>query len=368
MSYKIYYIHLFNDYSGSPRVLCDAINSSLGNKENSYILTSQHLGFLDGSHAKHIKLYYKRVNSKLLQLLFFFIAQLLLFMKLSLLLIKNKIKKQKSIVIVNTMLPFSAAIPAYFFADKLICYIHETKLKPRLFKSFLRFFIEHFASDVFFVSHFLQKEESFKKPNQYVIHNGLRSDFCAPKKLDLIMKHKKKQILFAGSLKGYKGINELVEISRRIPNNVVGALNCEKCELDEFISNQVDLPSNLNLVARPKNLQKLYEESFLVLNLSRPDAWVETFGLSLLEGMAFGCPVIAPPIGGPTEFVNSNNGVLIDSSDYTKITQFIKRINASIEEWLIMSKSATETSSNFTTKNFQDNFRKHLKYIMDDYK
>lgn len=366
MKHKVYYIHLLNDYSGSPRVLCDAINSGLAEKDDSYVLSSQHSGFLNDANAQHVKFNYKRVNSKYLQLLHFFIAQISLFYKLSALLIKNKSRDNRSLVIINTMLPFSAAIAARLFADKLVYYVHETKLEPLVFKRFLRFFIEKLASEVIFVSHFLQKEEPFERPRQHVIHNGLRSDFLIPKDLNLLSKHEKKQILFAGSLKSYKGIDELIEIARRVENNVIGALNCDQSELDDFSLSKGNLPDNLTLIARPENLQALYKESFLVLNLSRPDSWVETFGLSLLEGMAFGCPVVAPPVGGPTEFVNTTNGILTNGTNYDEIICFIEDISNSFEVWSSMSNSAIVTSLSFTTDKFQSNFKKYFKHIMGE--
>ena len=364
MKTNIFYVHLLNDYSGSPRVLCDAINSSTASKDNSFVLTSQHEGFLNSANANIISFHYRRADHKLVILFFFLIAQVQLFMKLSKLLLNKKRKENKNLVIVNTMLPFGAALAARLFSAELIYYVHETKIEPKLLKRFLRFFIEFFAHHVIFVSDYLKRKEKFQKPNQVVLHNGLRSDFTVSSLIDRELKYERKQIFFAGSLKTYKGIQELIKLAELLPNRFVAALNCEEHELDFFLKNN-EIPSNLVILRRPSNIQEIYEDSFVVLNLSIPDLWVETFGLSLLEGMAFGCVVVAPPLGGPTEFVNNTNGRLILSSESEKISNFIIQLNSSYELWSNMSVSAEKTANKFSTSEFQKNFKCLIESIQE---
>ena len=74
----------------------------------------------------------------------------------------------------------------------------------------------------------------------------------------------------------------------------------------------------------------------MVVNLSRTDEWIETFGLTILEAMTFGIPVIAPPIGGPTELIDDGyNGFLISSYNIDalekKITELSKNKSLCME-------------------------------------
>jgi L-malate glycosyltransferase len=58
----------------------------------------------------------------------------------------------------------------------------------------------------------------------------------------------------------------------------------------------------------------------LLLQLSHPETWVETFGLTILEAMAYGIPAIGPNIGGLTELiVNGVNGYTVNPHDLQDI-------------------------------------------------
>lgn len=368
MKTKIFYVHLFNDFSGSPRVLQDAIEASVLPKEDSYLLCSQHDGFLSDENINYMPYYYFRANNKLLVLFFFLLSQFHLFSILFFLLLKTKLQGNKSIVVVNTLMPFGAGIAGKLLANKVIYYVHETALRPKVLKSFLRSIVSFCASSVVFVSNYLESVERFPGKSYKVIHNGLRSDFKVPQQLDVNAKYEKKQIFFAGSLKTYKGINELVELAKAIANPIKAAINCSEKELQEFKAQIYNFPDNLELIARPNNIQELYNDSFLILNLSRPDEWVETFGLSLLEGMTFGCPAIAPKIGGQTEFVDESCGQLIDSRDLTSLCDFIDKLNKNKALWFGLARSAKLRSSQFSTASYQKSFKLYLQSEIESMK
>lgn len=356
----LYYIHLYNDFSGSPRVLKDAIESTKSTPENTYLFTSQHGGFLDKIKGIKVKVSYFRSNNKYMQLVLFFLTQLLLFIKLSGYLIRGNFNKRQATIVINTMLPFTAAIAGKLFGAKVVYYVHETHLKPELFKSLLRFFIENFSSHVIFVSDYLRVKEKFVKPSQFVIHNGLRSDFAVSSDVKKQLKYDGKILFFAGSLKWYKGIDQLLALATKMTDfKFIAALNCENYEFEKFLEG-ITCPPNVQFLVRPTNIQDFYEDSFMVLNLSLVNGWIETFGLSLIEGMAYGSPVIAPPIGGPVEFVNNDNGFLVDSREIDKIVNIIQSVNSSFELWERYSDNAKLTSKKFTNTSYKNKFSRFL--------
>ena len=80
-------------------------------------------------------------------------------------------------------------------------------------------------------------------------------------------------------------------------------LNANQDEINLYFLN-IELPANISLVSRQTNLIPYYQQTSLLLNLSRVDECIETFGLTLIEKRwLFGIPVIAPPEGGPTEII-----------------------------------------------------------------
>ena len=357
------YVHLFNDFSGSPRVFKDAIESNIDTSNNTYVITSKHAGFLDGVSGKRINCYYARSSNRYIQLLYFLVSQIFLFFQVSFFLVKGGIKGRKFTVVINTMLPFGAGFAAKLFSNKVVYYVHETHIKPDIFKKCLRFFIENCASNVIFVSQYLCQVEAFRKPSAEVIYNGLRADFPIVNDVDAKGKFLGKQLVFAGSLKSYKGIDQLLQLAQYLPNfEVIAALNCEEAELERY-KKRHSIPENMTFHIRPSDIKSYFEKSFLVLNLSLPDGWVETFGLSLLEGMSFGSPVVSPPVGGPVEFVTSGNGYLVDSRETLKIVKFVLYLNSSFDVWNRYSQQALLTSKRFTAEEYKKSIKAHfLKY------
>jgi glycosyltransferase involved in cell wall biosynthesis len=130
-------------------------------------------------------------------------------------------------------------------------------------------------------------------------------------------------VLMLASLRRYKGVPEFLALAaslaaeERIRFDLV--LNESPETVERYRAERL-LPANVALHPRTDDTARFYERASLVLNLSRPDQWVETFGMTILEALAFGVPVIAPPIGGPPELVRDGvEGFLVDSRDGARV-------------------------------------------------
>ena len=55
---------------------------------------------------------------------------------------------------------------------------------------------------------------------------------------------------------------------------------------------------NLQILSRQEDVTSFYNKATIVLNLSDKHRFVETFGLTALEAMSAGLPVIVPTEGG----------------------------------------------------------------------
>lgn len=72
--------------------------------------------------------------------------------------------------------------------------------------------------------------------------------------------------------------------------------------------------------------------------ISASDAFVlasrkETFGVVFIEAMAKGLPVIATPCGGPEEFVDQENGLLVPCDYVDELADALKYMHKNINEY-----------------------------------
>ena len=82
---------------------------------------------------------------------------------------------------------------------------------------------------------------------------------------------------------------------------------------------------------------------------------IETFGLTILEGMFFGKPAIVLTLGGPVELISDGvNGYHIDSTDLPAIQKAIKFLSSNkdaYERMCSQAKIASDGFSFFLSKN-----------------
>jgi glycosyltransferase involved in cell wall biosynthesis len=128
----------------------------------------------------------------------------------------------------------------------------------------------------------------------------------------------------AASLRRFKGVYEFAELAKRMPQYPFELVaNASEKEVSNFI-NEVGSIDNLTVYPAQNNLHPFYQRAKLLLQLSHPESWVETFGLTILEAMAYGVPAIVPNVGGPVELVENNiNGYTINPHDLSLITSKI---------------------------------------------
>ncbi|NOQ32170.1 MAG: glycosyltransferase [Helicobacteraceae bacterium] len=351
---KIIFTHLLNDYSGSPKVLSQVIKAVQKNGSEVELYTGKSDdGFLSGLTDRHHHYFYKRFENKYLTLVTFMLSQVSLFFKLL------KYRNEDVIIYVNTMLPFGAGLAGKFMGKPVYYHVHETSLTPASFKRFLRTIVQKTASKVIFVSKSVEEAEAFVNIPQEVIYNALPNDFAniALKSTYMPLRDEKFNVLMICSLKAYKGIEEFVSITElcETQKNITFTLvlNAEQTEIDSYYKGRT-LPSNMILVARQNDLVPYYQKASLLLNLSRVDEWVETFGLTIIEAMAFGIPVIVPPVGGPVEIVHDGKeGYLISSYETEKIAKVIVELSKDEEKCMGLSKAARKRVEGFREDVFE---------------
>tara|TARA_B110000211_G_scaffold88968_1_gene103970 strand:- start:2451 stop:3578 length:1128 start_codon:yes stop_codon:yes gene_type:complete len=355
--------HLLNDFSGSPRVLADFCNAERIQSQRVSIITSASDGFLDDKLGEKISIWYPRGRLRFLNYLSFAFAQLQLFVVTASLILRGRVKRERIIVVNNTILSLGSMLASKCFAATNISYVHELNSGPVIVRRFAQRLIQWTANRVIFVSKFVSDDYNLSQKSTTILPNGLRTDFEQAINLDYSLKFSQKQILFVGSLKRYKGIRELVKIAREMPETpFLGIFNTTEQMLKEF-GQAEKIPSNLTLLTHQDDMQTLYKESFLVMNLTLPNVWFEAFALTILEGMACGCPCVAPPIGGHLTYFDANSGLIADARNTSEIVSFIQQLQDDEKLWRRYSDHAVEVAKHYSA----EQYAKRVNEILDGY-
>ena len=354
---NVVFFHLFNDRSGSPKVLADVIAHCLADGLDCQLITSNHPeGFLSPFSGITRPLFYRRGNSKVLTLFYYLITQI------HMMYLCIRYCRGNDVFYVNTMMPAAAGLAGMRLGKRVIFHVHETSLRPALLKLVLRNIINLTADRVIYVSNYLRGVEPFTRPVLDVVYNSV-----SVPNVDVVIDKSPLvgtfNVLMACSLKEYKGVYEFLALARTFelePEyqfNLV--LNACSDEIDAELAGA--LPSNVNVYPRQSNLSEFYQNASVVLNLSRPDGWVETFGLTILEAMSFGLPVIVPTVGGPAELVQDGvNGFLVSCYDIDTLHTRIVQLRVDPILYKRIAASALSRSTDFGDSVFRDNILKNI--------
>ncbi len=180
------------------------------------------------------------------------------------------------------------------------------------------------------------KQSYLKEYNTKVINNGI--DFNVFKNYpnnelkDTYLKYKipnEKQILLgvAIGLDKNKGLYDHIEIANRLNDNQVLVLVGIDKKIMNTIKTNVKNLDRVIMLPRTNNqieLVKLYNIADYYLNLSIE----ETFGMTTIEAMAVGTPVIVYNKTAVPECVTNDSGIIIDNYD-NRINLIMKVINSS---------------------------------------
>ena len=156
------------------------------------------------------------------------------------------------------------------------------------------------------------------------------------------------------SLKRYKGINEFWKLAERLPEfHFELVINDTEFNIDRYIiDNKLPKLFNLNWNSRQSNVLPFYLESAMVLNLSNKEEFVETFGLTAIEAIACGRPIIGPTVGGISEIiVDGFNGYKIDIQNLDDIVESIKYILSSKDVFMCFCHNSLSLKPNYSEVN-----------------
>jgi L-malate glycosyltransferase len=354
MQKKIVFAHLLNDYSGSPLILSSIIKGfqAEGYDIDLFTCSSKEAGFLSDLGINYYYFPYRFFENKYLRLLAFMLSQTLLFLK-----IIRRYRRQEVVFYINTLLPIGASLGGKWLDKPVFYHIHEVSIKPPAFKNLLKTVADRTATAAIYVSHELMRLEALPNVRGAVVHNGLSQTFIETADNYKVESQKNAvfTVLMLCSLKDYKGVREFVALAEALPEyRFELVVNASQAAIKSYFGTVPTL-KNLQIYDTQRNVHPFYQRADLVLNLSHPETWVETFGMTILEAMYYEKPCIVPPVGGPIELIEAGKeGYLIDQRNAEALQNAVRKLatdNALYEQF---SKAAFAKAQQFSMKNMTD--------------
>ena len=349
----IVFCHLLNDNSGSPRILVGAIRALAGESEAARLYVgSQGRGLLEAAPIDTRRYWYRRSRFRMITLLTYAASQVLLFIRL----FSARDLPRDAVVYVNTLLPFGAALWGKATGRRVIYHLHEVSVTPGLLRRFLTGVAARTADHLVYVSEDHRARLPIPDVPATVVLNPISPELAARAAAHRAVRHtaheKGLRVLMLASPRDFKGVPEFLDLAHRLSSRgdvrFTLVLNGSSSEVAHYLDGR-HVPGNVVVRSQSADPAAFYERADLLINLSRVDLWIETFGLTLVEAMAFGLPVIAPPIGGPAEIVaDGYEGWLIDSRDTDALAAAISRLADNVELRVEMSAAAIRRSEDFS--------------------
>lgn len=360
MNFDLVFIHLLNDYSGSPRVLKGAIAAATARRTQAKLyIGSSGDGILSSCDIPITRYWYRRIEHRILTLTTYLLSQAVLFCKL----LSDRTIDKNALIYVNTLLPFGAALYGKLTGRKVIYHIHEISITPAQLKALLTTIARLTSSLNIYVSDSHMMALSIPNVPARRVYNALDTDFIARARLSTYAHRHGRyfNVLMIASLRDYKGVPELLALADALHDQTAIrfdlVVNDDEDVIERYFSGR-DLPPNLTVHPRTTDTAIYYESASLLLNLSRIDQWVETFGLTILESMAFGIPVIVPPVGGPTELVEDGvQGFLVDSRTLSLLREKVLLLSNNLDLCMRMSAECRKRAADFSPEHFAESIR-----------
>lgn len=237
---RIICFHLFNDYSGSPKVLRMVLEGLL-KKGHRVDLVSSNGGVLDElgkyPNLKKHSYQYTFSDNALLTMLRYTGIQLYTF-----LLAFRYLFCRDCVFYINTLLPVGPALAGRIMGKRVVYHYHENAFVKGAFYKALAWAMQHLAHKIICVSAY---QASFlKRQNDVVVvPNAVPQEFVNKLRPNPKEAFERKNVLMLSSLKEYKGTREFIELARRLPQfNFTLVINDTQENVDKYMKSILPPP------------------------------------------------------------------------------------------------------------------------------
>ncbi len=220
-------------------------------------------------------------------------------------------------------------------------------------------------------SHLFGNDDSLGRHNHFTIHNCLPKTFHWFDSQEIQMQPQKPPVIGVVSrLEHIKGVDFVMpafaKILQRYPDCRLMVVGDGKLrEQMQQQQHELSIPdSQLTWTGRVayERLADLYRQMTLVWMPSRS----EGFGLSAVEAMAYGCPVVATATGGLNEIIHDGiDSMLFPCGDTESLASKTIQLLANPDKLYQMSIAALDHSKQYTFDKYKDNISSLYKQLSD---
>lgn len=216
----------------------------------------------------------------------------------------------------------------------------------------------------------------------YIVKNGLDISLFTQKlnekeikkvKSELKIDFDKKIILFVGRFDETKGVEELLEAFKKLPNKekcillIVGSHNFGEKQTSAF---EIRIKRNISEIKDNVRFTGFIPHNdvwkyYRIANVSvLPSIWEEPAGLTMVESILSETPLITTKSGGIPEYISEKDAILLDRDEklVNNISKSIEKVLRDEEKWKIKVKEASKKAKeNFSEEKYFLNFTKAIK-------
>ncbi len=259
-------------------------------------------------------------------------------------------------------------------------FVKYSPLKARWFSNFMLRYISWYYNHCRFVtgpsqSILTEMEENGLKSPHKVVSNPIDTEDFSPINEDSAQKLKKRfnfsdnTLIFAGRLAIEKDIDVLIRaiilVKKEIPEISLALAGHGQDEMRlKKLAKDLDVEDNVNFLGtlNKPTLAKAFQASEIFVTASTS----ETQGMTILQAMACGKPVIGVRARALPEYINcDNNGILVNPGEHQALAKNIIILLNNKEKRVKLGKEGRKTAENFSASNiasvWENIFKQQLK-------
>ena len=248
----------------------------------------------------------------------------------------------------------------FFTAGLATLHLHSSSLAVKLFLS-IRNKILRSATSFVAISSDIATELITNGVKPSIIHylpNSVDTETFFPVSIDekRVLRHKlailKKEIIitFTGRLVSYKGLPLLMNVWKEIQRKHTyaglllvgsGGLDIHNCEaqLKEYVGSN-ELQESIYFTGEVNNVHEYLQASDIFVFPTESEA----FGISLIEAMACGLPVISTAVGGVKDIiVHKHNGLVSEAGNFEQLYDALDTLISDTSLWAPLGQAARQT-------------------------